>query len=558
MMFRLFGVVLLSAASVLASSMPASAAEPVDRATIVFERDGRIYSMKSDGSGQRALTASGPDYGGAHDPELSPGGRHLGYLKYTRKGLGLFVAGPNGKSARPVISVRNDVRVGRRWRAPDLADFAWVGRRIYVLINNDLSAITRPTLGRVISMKADGTDRRVEFTRVYRNRQGKWLVRNRTMNQIAVSPDRQRMVIASFGDTFGPDPVELVSLRTGNSRLLLRDGRDPTWSPDGRRILLISERARTNYQCNDSELCFFDGKMFILRPDGTGVRRVIRPLRKGSESSPDWSRDGKHIVFASNRNYPDHRVDATEIYSVRANGRCLTWLTNGSPASHDPSWGPGRKLDFAAGKCGARREPLVTDEPDRDEYWLGPVFSGMAYGESFSPTKGYADCVYFRPGACGTQWSLYDSDVCDYFSVYDFDLTPIKGLALRRGALYTVPADPGENKDKVREYTIWTGGREIKVIYLQQGSKDLSAKVIDALRLRSQPVPEGNLPAPVIPDQLPPLAEEIADYYKQHGSIPQTAERFDLFPSGVRNYLRINRDLKKLGTVDTASCPVND
>ncbi len=557
-MFRLFGVLLLLVMSGFVSTVAASAGEPAGRTAIVFEREGRIFSMKSDGSGQRALTPSGPDYGGAHDPELSPDGRHLSYLKYTRSGMALFVARPNGKSARPVFSVRNDVRMGRRWRVPDLADAVWSGRRIHVLFNNDLSAIARPTLGRVISMKADGTDRKVEYTRVYRNRQGEWLLRNRTMYQLAISPDRRRMVIASFGNTFGPDPVELVNLRTGDSRRLIRDGRDPTWSPDGRRILLVSERARTNYQCSDSELCYFDGKMFTMRPDGTGIRRVIRPLRKGSESSPDWSPDGRHIVFASNRNYPDHRVDANEIYSVRTDGRCLTWLTNGAPASHNPSWGPGRELDSGPGSCGTKRNPLVTGEPDRDEYWLGPVFFGMAYGESFAPTKGYADCVYFRPGSCGTQWSLYDSDVCEYFSVYDFDLTPIKGLAFRRGALYTVPADPGDSGDKVREYTIWTGGRQITVIYLQHSKKDLSANVIDALRLRSQLLPEGDLPAPQIPAQLPALAEEIADTYRQNGSIPKTAKRYDLFPSGVRNYLRINRDLKKMGPVDTASCPASD
>ena len=56
---------------------------------------------------------------------------------------------------------------------------------------------------------------------------------------------------------------------------------DPDWSPDGRLIAFATSRG--------------SGGVYVVRPDGTAMRRVFR----GEASDVDWSPDGKSIAFAN-------------------------------------------------------------------------------------------------------------------------------------------------------------------------------------------------------------------------------------------------------------------
>ena len=54
---------------------------------------------------------------------------------------------------------------------------------------------------------------------------------------------------------------------------------DPDWSSDGKLIAFASSRRL--------------GGLFVIRPDGTGLRRIFH----GNASNPDWSPDGKSIAY---------------------------------------------------------------------------------------------------------------------------------------------------------------------------------------------------------------------------------------------------------------------
>ena len=95
----------------------------------------------------------------------------------------------------------------------------------------------------------------------------------------------------------------------GNQRNLTNnpaDDREPSWSPDGKRIAFSSDR-------ND-----MGGNRQIYVMDADGENRLNLTNNRGhTDGSPSWSPDGRRIVFATSR-----RDDAgnMEIYVMDADG----------------------------------------------------------------------------------------------------------------------------------------------------------------------------------------------------------------------------------------------
>lgn len=91
---------------------------------------------------------------------------------------------------------------------------------------------------------------------------------------------------------------------------------DPDWSPDGRLIAFASSRRH--------------GGIYLVRPNGTGLRQVFR----GVASDVDWSPDSDRIAFQG-----DHGV-----YVLRRSGGHPIRLLRGEQFRL-PAWAPdGRKL----------------------------------------------------------------------------------------------------------------------------------------------------------------------------------------------------------------------
>jgi Tol biopolymer transport system component len=121
------------------------------------------------------------------------------------------------------------------------------------------------------------------------------------------SPDGRRIVFNSQGGhspfvyVVNPDGSGLRKI-TRRTRVFSRSPSDPTtamvaqfqpsWSPDGRRILFTNEPKPCSGRHRDS--CSRDPKdaqphnVFVMNPDGTGVRRLTRSPR--FEAQPTWAR----------------------------------------------------------------------------------------------------------------------------------------------------------------------------------------------------------------------------------------------------------------------------
>jgi TolB protein len=117
------------------------------------------------------------------------------------------------------------------------------------------------------------------------------------------SPDGKSVVYVSYQK----DALELwlLDLATGKTQRLTESGAvnvEPRWSPDGNRIVFVSTAYNKRFHIFAGEVR--EGKLTnVLRLTGETKSPLPRYYYSAfdTEISPVWSRDGKEIVFISNR-----------------------------------------------------------------------------------------------------------------------------------------------------------------------------------------------------------------------------------------------------------------
>jgi len=159
------------------------------------------------------------------------------------------------------------------------------------------------------------------------------------------SPDGGRIVFVS--NRAGRFNVYTMRAGGGDVRRVTRGpGPDdtPSWSPDGRRIAFVSEQ---------------DGnpEVYVVNADGTGLRRLTRD--PGLDLHPVWSPDGRRILFNSSRRSRDAADPETiELWSMTPDGGDARPLTEGGIVTYG-SWSPDGATILARRSAGEGRSEIV-------------------------------------------------------------------------------------------------------------------------------------------------------------------------------------------------------
>ena len=132
---------------------------------------------------------------------------------------------------------------------------------------------------------------------------------------------------------------------------------NPSWSPDGKRVLFRSRVKRLD--------------IYVINLDGTGLVKLTDEPR--GVVMPAWSPDGRKVAFGSLRH------GEPEIYTMNADGSGHTRLTFNTSRDNRPSWSPdSRRIAFQSDRDGemeiyvmnadGTEQTRLTRNPTEDAY----------------------------------------------------------------------------------------------------------------------------------------------------------------------------------------------
>jgi len=256
------------------TSGPASAAWLPDGEHLVYAMQGSLWRQRIGDSVAEELT-SGPGY--AHQPDVAPDGRRVVYSHYVDDQIELRIL--DLETLTSSVLVRNGaVNVEPRW-SPDGERVAFVSTayegRFHVFV-------ARADSGEPVRITED---RDSGLPRYYYSRFDHYL-------HPTWSPDgRELLVVSNRGKIWGTGGLWRMEARPGAPMRLLHDEETtwrmrPDWAPDGKRIVYASYLGRQWHQ------------LWLTTADGGDPLQLT--YGDYDATNPRWSPDMRRIAYVSN------------------------------------------------------------------------------------------------------------------------------------------------------------------------------------------------------------------------------------------------------------------
>ncbi len=263
------------------TSGPSAAAWSPDGAELVYAMQGSLWRQKL-GSNEAVQLTDGPGYDS--EPDWSPDGERILYTSYRKDALELRVLDLSDGSSRALVANRA-VNLDARW-SPDGSRIAYVSTvfqgRFHVFV-----------------LPVTGGRQAGEATRITED----------------VDSGLPRYYYSKFDQYLSP-----------------------TWSPDGRELIVISNRGDV----------WGSGDLWRMEARPGAPMRLVRKEETNWKARPDWSREGNRVVYSS---YLGRQHN--QLWLTTAEGGSPFELTYCDCDHTRPRWSPdGRKIAFVSNQQG--------------------------------------------------------------------------------------------------------------------------------------------------------------------------------------------------------------
>ena len=331
--------------------------------TFSLAQSTEIYVMRSDGTDVKRLTYGGAFAGGG---TWSPDGRRIALYETTiQDSTVMTIVRRSLPATSQIVSI--EIESGRR----------------EVLSSGPGRKFTPRWIepGRIAYVKADGENEGIQFTDGSPGLRG-------TFAAVSWSPDRRRIVFHRELDDQWPPVTPKFSLDPQFA--LTRTGIFPSYSPDGRRMVVNSARAAALHN-----------SLILMSADGTG-RSTLFNDDKESAVAPIWSPRGDRIAFGLGGYFRGNALEA-KVAVIGPDGKGFRTVT---PSGHGnfgfPSWSPdGKRVVLRFAEAGSKGLAIV----DADSGMMTSLTSG-SWDDNFPAWSPKGDFIVFASNRDG-DWELY-------------------------------------------------------------------------------------------------------------------------------------------------------